>query len=121
MTAASTHWSAIEYFTWLSAKLDLIEAMPSRRVSLVLRKGFVGGKVGGHDAQQIVAIAGHQIAFEYFFPARDRLGETFEVFFFLPRQFDRDEDVDMQPQRLLVDGGDVTGNDPRSSSSLTRR
>ncbi|MGY4369101.1 hypothetical protein ACVW1A_005166 [Bradyrhizobium sp. LB1.3] len=30
--------SAIEYFTWLSAKLDSIEAMPSSRVSLVFRK-----------------------------------------------------------------------------------
>src|SRR5580700_929568 len=29
--------SAIEYFTWLSAKLDSIEAMPSRRVSLFFR------------------------------------------------------------------------------------
>ncbi len=29
--------SAIEYFTWLSAKLDSIEAMPSSRVSLVFR------------------------------------------------------------------------------------
>jgi len=28
---------AIEYFTWLSAKLDSIEAMPSSRVSLVFR------------------------------------------------------------------------------------
>jgi hypothetical protein len=29
--------SAIEYFTWLSAKLDSIEAMPSRRVSLFFK------------------------------------------------------------------------------------
>ena len=29
--------SAIEYFTWLSAKLDSIEAIPSSRVSLVFR------------------------------------------------------------------------------------
>src|SRR6202795_2617423 len=29
--------SAIEYFTWLKAKLDSIEAMPSRRVSLFFR------------------------------------------------------------------------------------
>ena len=29
--------NAIEYFTWLSAKLDSIEAMPSRRVNLVFR------------------------------------------------------------------------------------
>src|ERR1700722_280004 len=29
--------SAMEYFTWLSAKLDSIEAMPSRRVSLFFR------------------------------------------------------------------------------------
>src|SRR5204863_425918 len=29
--------SAIEYFTWLSAKLDSIEAMPSSRVSLFFR------------------------------------------------------------------------------------
>jgi len=28
---------AIEYFTWLSAKLDSIEAMPSSLVSLVFR------------------------------------------------------------------------------------
>src|SRR6266403_2625969 len=30
--------SAIEYFTWLNAKLDSIEAMPSSRVSLFFRK-----------------------------------------------------------------------------------
>jgi hypothetical protein len=30
--------SAIEYFTWLKAKLDSIEAMPSSRVSLFFRK-----------------------------------------------------------------------------------
>jgi hypothetical protein len=29
--------SAIEYFTWLSAKLDSMEAMPSSRVSLVFK------------------------------------------------------------------------------------
>src|ERR1700722_7170978 len=29
--------SAIEYFTWLNAKLDSIEAMPSSRVSLFFR------------------------------------------------------------------------------------
>src|SRR6266496_3014127 len=29
--------SAMEYFTWLSAKLDSIEAMPSSRVSLFFR------------------------------------------------------------------------------------
>jgi hypothetical protein len=29
--------SAIEYLTWLSAKLDSIEAMPSRRVSLFFK------------------------------------------------------------------------------------
>jgi hypothetical protein len=29
--------SAAEYFTWLSAKLDSIEAMPSSRVSLFFR------------------------------------------------------------------------------------
>jgi hypothetical protein len=29
--------NAIEYFTWLSAKLDSIEAMPSSRVSLFFR------------------------------------------------------------------------------------
>jgi len=29
--------SAIEYFTWLSAKLDSIDAMPSSRVSLFFR------------------------------------------------------------------------------------
>ena len=36
--SASPHTgSAIEYFTWLSAKLDSIEAMPSSRVSLFFR------------------------------------------------------------------------------------
>ena len=35
---ASYTGSATEYFTWLSAKLDSIEAMPSSRVSLVFRK-----------------------------------------------------------------------------------
>lgn len=30
--------NAVEYFTWLNAKLDSIEAMPSRRVSLFFRK-----------------------------------------------------------------------------------
>ncbi|MGY4477796.1 hypothetical protein ACVILL_005210 [Bradyrhizobium sp. USDA 3364] len=29
--------NAVEYFTWLKAKLDSIEAMPSRRVSLFFR------------------------------------------------------------------------------------
>ncbi|MEH2535933.1 hypothetical protein V1277_004768 [Bradyrhizobium sp. AZCC 1588] len=29
--------SAIEYFTWLNAKLDSMDAMPSSRVSLVFR------------------------------------------------------------------------------------
>jgi hypothetical protein len=29
--------SAIEYFTWLNAKLDSIEAMPSSRVSLFFK------------------------------------------------------------------------------------
>ena len=51
MTAPATFWmscarilsdlphtgNAIEYFTWLSAKLDSIEAMPSSRVSLFFR------------------------------------------------------------------------------------
>ena len=37
-TERATHTgSAGEYFTWLSAKLDSIEAMPSNRVSLFFR------------------------------------------------------------------------------------
>ncbi|MGY4161819.1 hypothetical protein ACVINW_007661 [Bradyrhizobium sp. USDA 4461] len=36
--STNTHTgNAVEYFTWLSAKLDSIEAMPSRRVSLFFR------------------------------------------------------------------------------------
>src|SRR5260370_8910165 len=36
---ASLHTgSAVEYFTWLTAKLDSIEAMPSRRGGAVLEK-----------------------------------------------------------------------------------
>ena len=36
--AITTHTgSAIEYFTWLSAKLDSIEAMPSSRVNLFFK------------------------------------------------------------------------------------
>jgi hypothetical protein len=38
MTESNTHTgSAIEYFTWLNAKLDSIEAMPSSRVSLFFK------------------------------------------------------------------------------------
>jgi hypothetical protein len=38
MAKPTTHTgSAIEYFTWLSAKLDSIEAIPSSRVSLFFR------------------------------------------------------------------------------------
>src|SRR6202035_3113042 len=35
------------------------------------------------------------------------LGKAIEVFFLLPRQLDGDEDADMQPERFLVDGGDI--------------
>ena len=74
---------------------------------LVFQERFVGRQIGGDDAQQIVAVAGHQIAFQHLVPFRDRLGKTVEVFFLLPRQLDRDEDADMQAERFLVDGGDV--------------
>jgi hypothetical protein len=39
MTVNGVHTgSAMEYFTWLSAKLDSIEAIPSSRVSLLFKK-----------------------------------------------------------------------------------
>src|SRR6185503_12180961 len=37
----------------------------------------------------------------------DRLGKPVQIFLLLARQFDRDEDADMQPKRLLVDGRDI--------------
>src|SRR5437588_182987 len=42
---------------------------------------------------------------------RDRFRKSVEVLFLLPRQLDRDEDADMQPQRFLVDGRDVARDD----------
>src|ERR1700676_1327848 len=74
---------------------------------LVLQKCFIGRQVGGDHAQQIVAVAGHQVALQHLIPFRNRLGKPVEVFLFLPRQFYRDEDADMEPQRFLVDGRDI--------------
>src|SRR6185437_1732705 len=85
---------------------DRGDAVETRQ--LILQKRLVGGEVGGDHAQQIIAVAGHQVTFQHLVPFRDRLGKAVEVLFLLPRQFDRDEDADMQPERFLVDGGDVT-------------
>ena len=106
-TMCSHTGSAIEYFTWLSAKLELDRGDAVEPRQLVLQERFIRRQIGGDDAQQIVAVAGHQIAFQHLVPFRDRPGEAIEVFFLLPRQLDRDEDADMQAERFLVDGGDI--------------
>src|SRR6202795_3079484 len=87
------------------ARLDRGDAVEPGQ--LVLQECFIGRQVGGDDAQQIVAVAGHQIAFQHLVPFRDRLGKTIEVLLLLPRQLDRDEDADMQAERFLVDGCDI--------------
>ncbi len=51
------------YLTCSSAKLDSIELMPASRVSFGLEKLLVGREIGDDDAHQVVARAGHQIAF----------------------------------------------------------
>src|SRR6202040_1151261 len=102
------------------ARLDRGDAVESRQ--LVFQERLIGRQVGGDDAQQIVAVSGHQIALQHLVPFRDRSRETIEVLLLLPRQFDRDEDADMQPKRFLVDGGDVARDHAAlSSSSLPRR
>src|ERR1700675_1831068 len=87
------------------ARLDRGDAVEPRQ--LVLQECFIGRQVSGDDAQQIVAVAGHQIALQHLVPFRDRFRKTVEILFLLPRQLDRDEDADMQAERLLVDGRDV--------------
>jgi hypothetical protein len=54
--------------------------MFSSRVSLSLMKRLIGFEVGGDDAQQIVALSGHQVAVEHFGPARRScLGKALEI------------------------------------------
>src|SRR5947208_11164133 len=91
------------------ARLDRGDAVEP--CQLVLQERFVGGEIGGDDAQEIVAVARHQIAFQHLVPFRDRFRKPVEVFLLLPRQLDRDEDADMEPQRFLVDGRDVARDD----------
>src|ERR1700722_17243304 len=87
------------------ARLDRGDAVEAGQ--LVLQERFIGREVGGDDAQQIIAVAGHQIAFQHLVPFRDRLGKAVEVFLLLPRQLDRDEDADVEAQGFLVDGCDI--------------
>src|SRR3954471_15737560 len=64
------------------ARLDRSDAVEPRQ--LVFQERFIRGKIGGDHAQQIVAVAGHQVAFQHLVPFRDRLGEAVEVLFLLP-------------------------------------
>src|SRR5712664_660084 len=91
------------------ARLDRGDAVEPGQ--LVLQERLVGREIGGDDAQQIVAVSRHQVALQNLLPFRDRLLEAVEILLLLPRELDRDEDADMQPQRLLVDGRDVAGDD----------
>src|SRR5712692_2339681 len=77
---------------------------------LVFQERFVRRQVGGDDAQQVVAIAGNQVALQNLVPFRDRFRKPVEVFLLLPRQLDRDEHADMQAERFLVDGRDIAGD-----------
>jgi hypothetical protein len=90
------------------ARLDRRNAVESRQ--LVLQESLIGGEIGGDHAQQIVAVSGHQIAFEHFVPFGDRAREAVEVLLLLPSELDRDEDADMETERFLVDGGDVAAD-----------
>src|SRR5580704_10951910 len=76
------------------ARLDRGDAVEPGQLGLQER--FVGREIGGDDAQQIVAVAGHQIAFQHLVPFRDRFCKAVEVFLLLPRQLDRDKHADMQ-------------------------
>jgi len=83
-------------------------AMLLSRVSFCLRKRSLGGEIGYHDTQPVIARARHQVAFEHFRPARDgswakRSSNSSRCF----SQFDRDEHADRQPDRALVEHRDI--------------
>ena len=99
--------STLVYFTCSSAKLDSIEAMPSRRGQLCFKELLVGRKIGDHDTQQIVARPRHQIAFQHFGPARDRLAEFRQRLLALALELDRHEHRNRQPDILLIQDRDV--------------
>src|ERR1035437_1048573 len=93
------------HLTERETRLDRGDAVEPRQ--LVLQERFIRRQVGGDDAQQVIAVAGHQVALQHLVPFRDRLGEPLEVFLFLPRELDRDEYAYMQAERFLVDGRDI--------------
>ena len=62
----------------------------------------VGFEVAYHDAHQIVALPGHEVAIDHLRPARHSEREAVEIFFALPLEFDRCEGANRQAYLLLV-------------------
>ncbi len=100
----------MEYFTWLNAKLELDRGDAVDPRQLVFQEGFIGRQIGCDDAQEIIAVAGHQITLQDLIPFRNRLCKTIEVLFLLSREFYGNEDADVKSERFLVDGCDVASD-----------
>ena len=69
--------------------------------------------IGHDDAQQVVGIAGHQVAFHYFGKIRDRRFERFQGGFRLLLQRYPDENADARSEFGRVEQGDPSQDDGR--------
>ena len=83
-------------------------------------EALVGGDIRDDDAEQIIGVTGHQVAFhdlgafeDGFFEALSAIGLFFEA--------DLDEDADRQTHRGGFEQGDAAADIPSSSSCWTRR
>ena len=95
----------------LREKLDLILAMPGISRQAIHEEALIGAEVGDDDAQQIVGVAGHEIALHHLGPGAQRAFENFERAFDLAFQCDVDEHVDTKAECRRVHGGDIAGDD----------
>jgi len=97
------------HLTEREARLDVGDAVDAGQ--RLLHEALVIGEVAGDDAQQIVARARHQVAFEHFRAATDRGLEALHGVLVLALELDRDEDRDWEAKLYLVEEGGVAADD----------
>src|ERR1700689_2321101 len=91
-----------------------LDAGDARHASQVLdQKTLISREIGDDDAQQIIRVAGHEIAFHHLGPFQDHRLETFERLLHLTFERDIDEDADRQPDRGRVEQSQVAAYDAR--------
>ena len=70
----------------------------------------IGFEIAGEDVEQVIHLAGHNIAADNLGMAQHRLAESLVVAVLMPLQADLDEGLDAEAEALAVEPGDIAAD-----------